>query len=186
VATLVASRDVGHPLRLAVDGVTAAGKSTFADGLARVVKLEGRPVARVSMDGFHHPGHHRHRRGRLSGDWYHEDPYDLSRAAQEMLEPLGPHGSLRYRSAVIDLSAGQPMDDWAVTTPETVLIVDGSFMQRGDIGPYWDEVIYLEVGFPTAFAGGVARDTAASSSITTTPDNPCLVRPAQRLPRADP
>lgn len=39
-------------MRIAVDGVTAAGKTTFADALAKL--LGG--VARITIDDFHRPG----------------------------------------------------------------------------------------------------------------------------------
>lgn len=60
----------GHPLRVAVDGITAAGKTTLANELAAAVTEHGRSASRLSMDGFHHRRAHRHRRGRDSADGY--------------------------------------------------------------------------------------------------------------------
>jgi uridine kinase len=161
VARLLLVRAVGHPLRVAVDGITCAGKSTFADELAAAVTGLGRPVARVSMDGFHHRREHRYRQGRQSGDGYYEDAYDFRRAARELLAPLGPGGSLRYRDRILDLVTDRPVDSWATATPDTVLIVDGSFLQRAELVPYWDEVIYLHVDLAVAFDRGVSRDADA-------------------------
>jgi uridine kinase len=68
VAAVVCAGDLGHPTRVAVDGVTSSGKSTFArELLAEVAKL-GRPAIHISMDGFHNPREHRHRRGRMSAE----------------------------------------------------------------------------------------------------------------------
>ena len=44
-----------HPVRVAVDGRTASGKTTFADDLANVLRSVGRDVIRTSVDGFHRP-----------------------------------------------------------------------------------------------------------------------------------
>jgi uridine kinase len=63
VAHHLVARQVGHPPRVAVDGITAAGKTTLARELAAAVAARGRPAAHLSMDGFHHPRAHRHRQG---------------------------------------------------------------------------------------------------------------------------
>jgi uridine kinase len=77
VAGLVCATEVGHPVRTAIDGVTAAGKSTFASELTAAVGARGRPAIHLTMDGFHHPRAHRHRRGRTSAEGYYEDAYGL-------------------------------------------------------------------------------------------------------------
>src|SRR6266542_5592835 len=46
-----------QPKLVAIDGRSAAGKTTLADELALMVRLQGRPVLRCSMDDFHPPGH---------------------------------------------------------------------------------------------------------------------------------
>jgi uridine kinase len=168
VAGILCARAPGHPLRVAVDGITSSGKTTFAREVAEAVSAQGRPVARVSMDGYHHRRAHRHRQGRLSADGYYEDAYDLDRAARELLQPLGPGGTRlgagatrRYRDRIIDLATDEPADSWAEAAPGTVLVVDGSFLQRAELRDHWDEVIYLDVAFEVALARGVARDAAA-------------------------
>jgi uridine kinase len=62
-----------RPALVAVDGVTAAGKTTFADELALSVDL---PVMRVSVDDFHRPAEERHARGHGPESYYH-DTFDL-------------------------------------------------------------------------------------------------------------
>jgi hypothetical protein len=50
VADLLCARRPDHPLRVAVDGITASGKSRFAEEVADAVQTRGRHGARVSMD----------------------------------------------------------------------------------------------------------------------------------------
>jgi uridine kinase len=150
---------VAHPLRVAIDGVTASGKTTVADELAVAVRAEGRPCIRVSMDGFHNPRAVRHRQGRESAVGYYEDAYDFDALRRELLDPLGPTGSLRYRTAVLDLARDEPV----VPAPQTaatdlIVIVDGSFLQRRDLNNAWDVVVYLRASFAVAGARGAARD----------------------------
>jgi uridine kinase len=62
-----------RPALVAVDGVTAAGKTTFADEL---VALVSPPAVRVSVDDFHRPEAERHARGYGPESYYH-DTFDL-------------------------------------------------------------------------------------------------------------
>lgn len=159
IADQLAASTLGHPVRVAVDGITASGKSTFADELADAVSAAGRTPIRVTMDGFHHRRQHRHRQGSLSSDGYYEDAYDFAATVRDLLTPLGPGGDRRYRDRVIDLARDLPIEDgWAQAASDAVLIVDGSFLQRPEIRLGWDEVVYLDVDFEIAVERGVRRD----------------------------
>ncbi len=153
------------PLRVAVDGITASGKTTFADALADAVRARGRKCVRVSMDGFHNPRAIRHRQGRESAAGYYEDAYDFDSLRRLLLDPLGPSGDRWYRTAVIDLAS----DEQVYVPPQRaeddmILVVDGSFLQR-DVRDAWDYVVYLRAEFAAAAERGAARDAAALGSL---------------------
>ncbi len=154
----------GHPLRVAVDGITAAGKSTFAAELAAALATRSRPIARVSMDGYHHPRAHRHRQGRDSADGYYQDAYDFAAFARLVLDPLGDGRG--YRPAIIELATDQAVSPATVElAPDAVLIVDGSFLQRAELAGRWDEVIFLQTGFAAARDRGTLRDAVAFGGV---------------------
>ncbi|MFJ9419405.1 uridylate kinase [Streptomyces sp. NPDC101227] len=160
IADHFAARRPGHPLRVAVDGITAAGKTTLARALAAAVADRGRPAVHLSMDGFHHPRAHRHRQGRDSATGYYQDAYDFPAFARSVLVPLGPGGDHRYRSRIIDLASDQAIDEPPVTAPaDAVLVVDGSFLQRHELAGLWDEVVFADTSFPVARQRGTRRDT---------------------------
>lgn len=149
----------GRPSRVAIDGRTASGKTTFADELATAVEAHGRPAIRAMIDGFHRPRAERYRRGRLSAEGYLDDARDWAAIRRLLLDPLGPGGDRRYRTASFDLDADQPIDQTPRTAPpDAVLIVDGTFLQREELAPAWDYVIFLDVPEDVATARGVARD----------------------------
>ena len=87
-----------HSLRVAIDGITAVGKMTFADKLAEDVRARGRPCVRVSMEDFRQPSAVRFSRGRDSVEGYYENAYDYGVLRSELLHPLGPTGNGSYRS----------------------------------------------------------------------------------------
>ncbi|HKV57656.1 MAG TPA: hypothetical protein VJO32_05220 [Ktedonobacteraceae bacterium] len=53
LADAIVSLQRSHPLRVAIDGIDASGKTTLADQLMPVIEQRGRPVIRASIDGFH-------------------------------------------------------------------------------------------------------------------------------------
>jgi uridine kinase len=55
LAQRIDSLDPSHPVRVAIDGPDAAGKTTFADELVEPLEARGRPVIRASIDGWHRP-----------------------------------------------------------------------------------------------------------------------------------
>src|SRR5215469_16372168 len=79
------------PVRVAIDGRTASGKTTFADELAMSIKRHGRAVIRTSIDGFHRPKAERYARGRFSAEGYYFDARDLAAIRHLLLDPLGPN-----------------------------------------------------------------------------------------------
>jgi uridine kinase len=148
-----------HPLRVAVDGRTAAGKTTLADEVASILRGRGRPVIRTSVDGFHRPRVERYRRGRLSPEGYLEDARDWGAIRHLLLDPLGPGGDLWYRTATFDLDRDQPIVQAAVRAePNAVVIVDGTFLQRNELANAWDFAIFVHVSESVALSRGAARD----------------------------
>lgn len=166
VARELEGLDLGRPVRVAVDGITGVGKTTFADELAGATRANGRESLRVSMDGFHHLRATRYRQGRESAAGYYEDGYDVVALRRELLEPLGESGDRRYRTAVIDLAADQPVSDPPKVADEhVVLIMDGSFLQRPELDGGWDRTIFLRSTFDAARARGATRDAEQLGSL---------------------
>jgi len=135
-------------VRVAVDGPDGAGKTRFADDLASALRAAGRPVVRVSVDGFHHPRATRYRRGRDSPDGFWLDSYDYDRFTVDVLDAFSHNGSRRYRSAAHDVATDTALAvDTAVAAPRSVLVVDGIFLQRPELADAWDLSIFLDVPF---------------------------------------
>ncbi len=94
---------------VAVDGVDGAGKTVFADELARVLQACHVAVLRASIDGFHNPPSIRYARGRASPEGFYLDSYDYDAVRRLLLDPLGRHGDRRIVLAVYDVFDEQPV-----------------------------------------------------------------------------
>jgi uridine kinase len=161
VAARIARLRLKHPLRVAVDGRTAAGKTTWSDELAASIRDLGKPVIRTSIDGFHRPKIERYARGRYSAEGYYHDARDLAAIVTLLLDPLGPGGNRQYRSASFDLETDQPIAQEPQLAPhDAVLIVDGTFLQRPELRDSWDLTIFLKTSADVAERRAVARDAA--------------------------
>jgi uridine kinase len=159
LAEAVVARRHSHPLRVAIDGIDAAGKTVLADELAPLVAARGWPVIRASIDGFHHPRSHRHRQGPESAEGYYRDSFDYEALRREILEPLGPDGDRRYRVAVFDHLADAPVDGPRLhAEPDAVLLFEGVFLLRPELEGLWDLTVFVEVSFEVALRRAMSRD----------------------------
>lgn len=144
---------------MAIDGPDGAGKTTFAAELAAAVRLLGRPVASVSLDDFHNVRAVRYRQGRDSPLGFWQDSFNYQRFRSDVLDPFVPGGSRRYRPAGHDLDTDAVLDPpWRTAAPGTVVIVDGLFLHRDEIGDVWDLSVFLEVPFETTARRMAQRD----------------------------
>lgn len=148
-----------HPVRVAIDGVDAAGKTTLADELADVLQGQGRSVIRASIDGFHRPRAERQRRGSYSPEGYYHDSFDYAALRASLLQPLGPDGDRRYRRAVFDYRLDAPVDmPIEVAAPDAVLLVDGVFLLRPELVDDWDFRIFVDADFTVTLGRAMTRD----------------------------
>ncbi len=158
LAEAVAGFHSTRRIRVAIDGVDGAGKTTLANALAPLVAAKGRPVIRASVDDFHNPQHVRYARGRYSPDGFYLDSYDYDSFRRLLLEPLGPGGSGQYSARRFDLAHDRPFDlDPQHAAPTAALIVDGIFLHRPELRPRWDLSIFLKVDFDVSLPRGAAR-----------------------------
>ena len=145
-------------LKVGIDGVDGAGKTTLADELAEALESSGRPLIRASVDGFHHSKSVRYRLGKGSPEGFFRDSYNYPALKTALLDSLSPGGSGHYRTAVFD-----HREDAAVEMPEerleprAILILDGIFLHRPELRDYWDFSVFLEVDFSTSIPRGAQR-----------------------------
>ncbi|KID31230.1 hypothetical protein HQ32_01048 [Prauserella sp. Am3] len=146
-------------VRVAIDGLTAAGKTSFGHQLAERIGLAGRPVLRACLDDFKRPWRDRHLYDRASAEGYYRNAYDYAAAVDLLLEPGGPDGS--GACALCNIDPVTQIDHSSVqvhAATDAVLIVDGVFAFRPEINDYWEFRIWLDVNPETSVSRGVRRD----------------------------
>jgi uridine kinase len=159
LTSLIASLPLPHPVRVAVDGIDAAGKTTLADELGRRISAAGRPVIRATLDHFHRPRSDRYQRGFDSPEGYYYDSFDYPALCENLLIPLGPGGSLRYHRQVFDFQRDLRVHtDEEIAPSNAILLFDGVFLMRPELNNHWDLRIFIQVDFHTALRRACERD----------------------------
>jgi len=150
---------VSHVTRVAIDGPTAAGKTVLADELATAFAARGRPTIRASVDGFHNPRRERYSDDLPTAESYYRLSFDYDALRRELLDPLGPDGRRRYRSAVFDLGEDAPVIvDQLAAPDDAVLLFDGVMLLRPELEHAWDFSVYVDVDKSVGRERCVARD----------------------------
>jgi uridine kinase len=166
LAGVIGSVTAAHPLRVAIDGPPAAGKTTLADKLTVVLRARGRNVIRATIDSFMFPRVVRYRRGKDCPDACYRDSFDYSALRRVLLDPLGPGGDRRFRHAVYDWYSDSALSEPADTaSADAVLLLDGVFLQRPELVDQWDLRIFVSASFERIVARARVRDLARLESV---------------------
>jgi uridine kinase len=154
--------DLDRPLLVAVDGGDGAGKTWFADDLARHLEETGRVTVRATVDDFHHPRTFRHELGR-SAETVWARSFDYRALRRELLDPWCQAPGSPYRCRHHDLATDALLDEPRLAVPDHgVLVVDAVFAQREELRDSWDLVVWLEVGDEERVRRMAARDGVAA------------------------
>jgi uridine kinase len=157
LAGMITGIERPHPVRVGVDGFSAAGKSTLANELAAMVRHHGRTCLRADLDDFKRP---RAERPPGPAGFYH-GAYDLDAIRTLLLSPLGPGGDRRVRLKFFDQQNQEPFPAETQSVPaDATVIADGAYLLRPELRDLWDFRIFVEIDFDLVLARGAARDSA--------------------------
>jgi uridine kinase len=146
-------------LRVGIDGLTAAGKTSLANELAERVSHSAREVLRASLDDFKRPWADRHLYDRESGEGYYRNAFDYAAVRTLLLDPAAADGSgdcvLCSRDPLTQVDHSTVVTR---ATRDAVLIVDGVFAFRPEINDCWDFRIWLDIDPEMSVHRGTLRD----------------------------
>lgn len=146
---------------VAVDGFTAAGKTSFGHELAAAVRALGRSTMRATLDDFKKPWRDSIEKGydRTSGEGYYRNAPDFVTARACLLGPARPDGSGIVALCGHDPLTGEDHRTTTIVAPgDGVLIVDSVFALRPEYAEFWDLTIWLDVSAEVSLERGVGRD----------------------------
>jgi uridine kinase len=171
-----------HRLRVAIDGLTAAGKTSLGHEIARGLSRRGRPVFRASLDDFKRPWSERHLYDRTSGEGYYRNAFDREAACRLLLDPSAPSADGIVALCSIDPLTQIDHSMVKTTMPtDAVLVVDGVFAYRPEINAAWDLRVWIEIDAELSIRRGIERDAestaprrpSTSTATATSSENSC-------------
>lgn len=146
VLTAVADRVCTHGsnrLMVGIDSRSGAGKSTFADELARLISQRDRLTIRSTTASFHRPRRERLKRGATSAEGYYFDSHQLDRILNELLIPFR-QGADDVLIAAFDEQSDTALETKINVDSSAVLVFDGPFLHRPEFVGMWDVSVFLE------------------------------------------
>jgi hypothetical protein len=145
-------------VRTGVEGPVPADAEVLADAVAAELERRAVPVARARGQEFLRARSLRLERGPADPDTYFDGWFDLDALRREVLDPLGPGGTLRWLPGLRDPDADRPLRRPPVeAVPGTVAVVDGPFLARWEVADAVDLLVHLDVS-PAARVRRVPED----------------------------
>lgn len=173
-----ASEPRNRPYVVAINGIDAAGKTSFTHDLSAA--LGQADICLVHLDDFHHPRAFRNAGADPVAN-YLERTFDFERFEREVLEPLRRPNGLSKSLSVLDLAS----DRFGRTVryevhSGSIVLIEGVFLFQPRWLHYFDLKVFLAVEEAAARRRGIERDRATmGEAVAERYDSKYL--PAQRL-----
>ena len=123
------------PALVCIEGLGGAGKTT----LARALTARAQDTTLVHGDDFYGPEER---------DWRSWSPrqgyeryFDHRRIEQQVLQPLRAGRPARFQRYDWDSNS---LDGWITVAPRRIVLVEGVYLLRPELRPYWDFSIYVD------------------------------------------
>lgn len=143
VAGRIASLELAHPVRVALDGPPWSGLD-LAPPVVAALTAWSRTAVLVRVADYLRPASLRLERGRDDPDGFYEEWIDVAGLRREVLEPAGPHGSRRVLPSRWDASRDRASRaDYRALPADAVVIVDGWFLLTGELS--FDLSVHVEL-----------------------------------------
>jgi uridine kinase len=131
------TKDQSKPvLIVAIDGHSAAGKSTLARAIANTLPS----VTIVQMDDFYR-SLDEEERSRLDAEGGYHQYYDWQRLEEQVLKPLAIGEDCWYQK--YDWSTNR-LGEWAQLQATGIVVVEGCYATRPELRHYYDVVLFVE------------------------------------------
>ena len=130
---------------VAVDGADPAARTAFADDLGAVLDEAGTPVFRASLRDFQRSREDVAQFGADTPERHFRHAYDYSALRRVLLEPFRLGGSTGFVTRVFDPDRDAWIEPtWTTAPADAMLVIDGEFINRGELRDAWNYRILLE------------------------------------------
>ncbi|KAB2336021.1 uridine kinase [Cytobacillus depressus] len=130
---------------LGIDGLGGAGKTTFTQTLAESLRDEGANVIILHMDDFIHPRKTRYDDTKLEWECYYYLQWRYDYLITEILSPIQLGMPINKLIELYDKNIDEYSKHFLKVDHHSVLLLEGIFLQREEIRPFLDYVVFIDV-----------------------------------------
>lgn len=134
----------GHYI-LGIDGLGGSGKTTLAKSVQDFLQNIGRQAIVLHIDDFIHPKHIRY--DHTIEEWlcYYHKQWRYDYLINEILSPFRLKQDIHKTIEVYDKVSDSYRQQEIHICHDTILIIEGVFLQRPELNNYFSCMIYLDV-----------------------------------------
>lgn len=148
-----------HAFVLGVDGLGGSGKTTYALSLKKTLINEGIPVEVLHIDDFIHPKEIRYDQTKPDWECYYHLQWRYDYLRKEILTPIQSGSMINKNIEIYDKQNDCYIGKHITLTTDSILMVEGVFLQRSELRSYFDYVIYIDANKENRLQRVIERDT---------------------------
>ncbi|MFO1442556.1 AAA family ATPase [Bacillus sp. Bva_UNVM-123] len=144
---------------LGIDGLGGSGKTTYAKSIENSIKNEGIHVDILHIDDFIHPRQIRYNLSKADWECYYYIQWRYDYLIKEILAPIQLGCAIKKQIEVYDKRTDHYFLKNMRMYTDSILVIEGVFLQRAELNRYFDYMIYMDVPKEERFQRVLKRDT---------------------------
>lgn len=144
---------------IGIDGLAGSGKTTFTKSLEIKMRKKGLEISVLHIDDFIHPKNVRYNHSISEWECYFDLQWRYNYLIDEILLPISLGHSINKQIELYDIDKDAYRHQYLKMDLDTFLIIEGVFLQRMELRPFLDYVIYIDVPKEERLKRALARDS---------------------------
>jgi len=153
------SKDYNRVFVLGIDGLGGSGKTTYAQSIEKSLINEGIQVEVLHIDDFIHPKEVRYNKAIAEWDCYYNLQWRYDYLIKEILAPTQLGNKIDKQIELYDKLTDSYFFKHIKMKADSILLMEGVFLQRDELRPYLDYVIFIDVPKEERLHRVLKRDT---------------------------
>ncbi|MFD2132884.1 uridine kinase [Pseudogracilibacillus auburnensis] len=148
-----------NPLLIGIDGLGGAAKTSYSQELKKNLEAEGFSTVLLHMDDFIHPKRIRYHANAPEWSCYYNDQWRYQCVIDQIFTPIKMGKKINQAIELYDKEHDTYKKETIFIDNDTIVLVEGVFIQRLELRAYFDFVIYIDVSKEKRLQRVLARDT---------------------------
>lgn len=144
---------------LGIDGLGGSGKTTYAKSIENSLIHEGIQAEILHIDDFIHPRKIRYNNSKADWECYYFLQWRYDYLIKEILAPIQLGNTIEKQIEYYDKHTDHYVFKNMKISADSILLIEGVFLQRAELSHYFDYMIYMDVPKEERYHRVLKRDT---------------------------